>query len=370
MQALFVALQQKSSPGPRRPPRAPLAPRLRAVAGVVTMRPAMQVFSNPHPTQALPAGHRFPMSKYGLLQAQVAQALASGCSDLRLQTAQPATEGELALVHTPDHIGAVLGGTLSAAAQREIGFPWSAGMVQRSLGSVGATIGAARAALAEGVACQLAGGTHHAQADKGSGFCVFNDVAVAGRLMQAEAHRLHRRALPLWVIDLDVHQGNGTAAIFQDDPTVFTLSLHGARNFPFRKVAGSLDVDLPDGCTDAPYLAALDTALVDAWQRQLQGGQRPGLAFFYLAGADPHEGDRLGRLKLTADGLAERDRRVLAWLGRHRVPVAVVMAGGYGHDIHTTVALQWHTVQLCRQAWQAWQGGDSRPDGPPGQSRP
>ena len=315
-----------------------------------TIGATMQVFSNPHLSLALPAGHRFPMSKYSLLDGRVAAEIPG----LRLQATKLASEGELALAHTPDYIRAVLHGSLSAAAQREIGFPWSAAMVQRSLGSVGATIAAARAALGEGVAAQLAGGTHHAQADKGSGFCVFNDVAVAGRLMQAEAHRLHRRALPLWVIDLDVHQGDGTAAIFQDDPTVFTLSLHGGRNFPFRKVASDLDVDLPDGCTDAPYLAALDTALDQAWQRMSASGRRPGLAF-YLAGADPHEGDRLGRLKLSAAGLAERDRRVLALLGRHRVPVAVLMAGGYGHDIHTTVALQFATVRLAQQAWAARQ---------------
>ena len=314
-----------------------------------TIGATMQVFSNPHLSLALPAGHRFPMSKHSLLHGRVAAEITGLC----LQTTELASEGELALAHTPDYISAVLNGTLPAAAQREIGFPWSPAMVQRSLGSVGATIAAARAALGEGVAAQLAGGTHHAQADKGSGFCVFNDVAVAGRLMQAEAHRLHRQALPLWVIDLDVHQGNGTAAIFQDDPTVFTLSLHGARNFPFRKVAGDLDVELPDGCTDAPYLAALDAALHQAWQRMGQAGRRPGLAF-YLAGADPHQDDRLGRLKLSADGLAERDRRVFAMLGRHRVPVVVVMAGGYGYDIDTTVALQLHTVRLALQAHAAW----------------
>ena len=320
-----------------------------------TIGAKMQVFSNPHLSLAMPAGHRFPMSKYTLLHGRVVAEIAG----LRLQTTELASEGELALAHSPDYISAVLHGTLSAAAQREIGFPWSAPMVQRSLGSVGATIAAARAALADGVAAQLAGGTHHAMADKGSGFCVFNDVAVAGRLMQAEAHRQRRCALPLWVIDLDVHQGNGTAAIFQDDPTVFTLSLHGARNFPFRKVASDLDVDLPDGCTDAPYLAALDDALAQAWQRQQWAGRRPGLAF-YLAGADPHEGDRLGRLKLSSAGLAERDRRVLAVLGKHQVPVAVLMAGGYGHDIHATVAVQLCTVQLAQQAWAAWQAAAGR----------
>ncbi len=315
------------------------------------MRHTMQVFSNHHHTLDLPAGHRFPSPKYALLHAQVV----AHCSGLRLADAAAASDGELALAHTPDYISAVLQGTLSAAAQREIGFPWSERMVARSLRSVGATIAAARAALQDGVALQLAGGTHHAQADKGSGFCVFNDVAVAGRLMQAEVYRMQRRGLRLWVIDLDVHQGNGTAAIFQGDTSVFTLSLHGARNFPFRKVAGDLDVDLPDGCADAPYLAALSHALGQAWTRQLSRGGPPGLAF-YLAGADPHEGDRLGRLKLTDAGMAARDQLVFDTLRQHRVPVAVVMAGGYGHNIHTTVAVQLRTVQLAQAAHAAWQG--------------
>jgi acetoin utilization deacetylase AcuC-like enzyme len=309
----------------------------------------MQVFSNDRFSIALPAGHRFPMPKYRLLRERV-EAEVGG---LRLQEADPATDGELALVHAPDYVTAVAEGTLSAAAQREIGFPWSERMVERSRRSVGATIAAARAALAEGVSAQLAGGTHHASADKGSGYCVFNDVAVAARLMQAEWHRRHRRLLRVWVIDLDVHQGNGTAAIFRDDPTVFTLSLHGAKNFPFRKEPGDLDVELPDGCADAEYLAALDGALAEAWQRQ--AAAPPGLAF-YLAGADPHEGDRLGRLALTAAGLAERDRRVFRCLAAHHVPVAVTMAGGYGHDIAVTVGIQVETVRAALAAWQAWPG--------------
>ena len=309
----------------------------------------MQVFSNDRFSIALPAGHRFPMPKYRLLRERVEAEL----SGLRLQEADPATDGELALAHTPDYVTAVAEGTLSAAAQREIGFPWSERMVERSRRSVGATIAAARAALAEGVSAQLAGGTHHASADKGSGYCVFNDVAVAARLMQAEWHRRHRRLLRVWVIDLDVHQGNGTAAIFRDDPTVFTLSLHGAKNFPFRKEPGDLDVELPDGCGDAEYLAALDAALAEAWRRQ--AAEPPGLAF-YLAGADPHEGDRLGRLALTAAGLLERDRRVFQHLAAHQVPAAVTMAGGYGHDIGVTVGIQLDTVRAARAAWQAWPG--------------
>ena len=297
----------------------------------------------------LPEGHSFPMPKYRLLREAVQATL----PQVRLEQAPAATDGELALAHEPGWITAVAEGTLSAAQQREIGFPWSPRMVERSRRSVGATIAAARTALLgdEGVAANLAGGTHHAYAHKGSGYCVFNDVAVAARLMQAEWHRAHRALLRVMVIDLDVHQGNGTASIFQDDPTVFTLSLHGAKNFPFRKEASDLDVELPDGCTDAPYLAALDDALERAWARQQMA--RPGLAF-YLAGADPHEDDRLGRLKLTAHGLAERDRRVLAWLQAHGVPVALSMAGGYGRDIHTTVAIQRHTLELASQHWSAW----------------
>ena len=255
----------------------------------------MQAFSSDHFVLPLPAGHRFPMPKYRLLRERI-----EGEPGIRLREAPPASEGELALAHEPAYISAVFEGTLPAALQREIGFPWSERMVERSRRSVGATIAAARAALAEGVAANLAGGTHHAQADKGGGYCVFNDVAVAARLMQAEWHRRHGSAVPglrVAVIDLDVHQGNGTAAIFRDDPTVFTLSLHGAKNFPFRKEASDLDVELPDGCSDAPYLAALDQALAESWRRQQAAGA-PGLAF-YLAGADPHEGDRLGRL-LTA----------------------------------------------------------------------
>jgi acetoin utilization deacetylase AcuC-like enzyme len=304
----------------------------------------------------LPPGHTFPMSKYRLLRESVEATL----PQLRLSEALPASDGELALAHDPAWIGAVAEGTTTTAQQREIGFPWSEPMVERSRRSVGATIAAARAALfdGEGVAANLAGGTHHAHAHKGSGFCVFNDVAVAARLMQAEWHRHgtgggRRSLLRVFVIDLDVHQGNGTASIFRDDPTVFTLSLHGANNFPFRKEASDIDVELPDGCTDEPYLAALDRALAQAWARQRAAP--PGLAF-YLAGADPHENDRLGRLKVSAEGLAERDRRVFAALLERRIPVAVTMAGGYGRDLAQTVAIQRRTLELAFESWAAWRG--------------
>ncbi len=310
----------------------------------------------------LPPGHSFPMSKYRLLR----EAAEATLPMVRVTPAEPASEGELALAHAPAWISAVLHGTTTAAQQREIGYAWSPQMAERARRSVGATIMAARCALfgdvgdvdgagaGEGVAANLAGGTHHAYAHKGSGYCVFNDVAVAARLMQAEWHRRRPnllRVLRVIVIDLDVHQGNGTAAIFGDDSTVFTLSLHGARNFPFRKEAGDLDLDLPDGCTDGPYLEALDAALATAWQRHPDGP--PGLAF-YLAGADPHENDRLGRLKITAAGLAERDHRVLAALRERRIPVALSMAGGYGRELAQTVAIQRRTLELACDSWQAW----------------
>ena len=320
----------------------------------------MRAFHSDHFVLPLPSGHTFPMAKYALLREAVQGTL----PEVRLQEAPAATDGELALAHEPAWVSAVVEGTLTAAQQREIGFPWTSQMVERSRRSVGASIAAARVALlgGEGVAANLAGGTHHAYAYKGSGYCVFNDVAVAARLMQAEWHRQHRHgpALRVLVIDLDVHQGNGTAAIFQRDDSVFTLSLHGARNFPFRKEASDLDVDLPDGCADEDYLQSLEAALAQVDQRMQHAP--PGLAF-YLAGADPHENDRLGRLKLTEEGLAERDRRVLAWLGRRRVPVALSMAGGYGRDLPVTVRIQARTLALACEAWRRWSASTAQSAG-------
>ncbi len=311
----------------------------------------MQAFHADPFVLPLPPGHRFPMSKYRLLREQL-----EGLPGLQLCQALPASDGELALVHTPGYLSAVVDGTLSAAQQREIGFPWSEAMVERARRSVGATISAARAALATGLATNVAGGTHHAMADKGGGYCVFNDAAVAARLMQAEWHRQHRRLLRVAIVDLDVHQGNGSASIFADDPTVFTLSLHGAKNFPFRKERSDLDVDLPDGCGDAAYLRALDDALTVLWRRH--EGAPPGM-IFYLAGADPHEGDRLGRLKLTTAGLAERDRRVLAAARERRIPVALSMAGGYGRVVDDTVQVHLGTIRAAVESWRQWNNAAS-----------
>lgn len=305
----------------------------------------MDVFYATQFVLPLPPGHRFPTAKYQLLRDR----LAVERPEIRLQHADAASEGELALAHSPAYIKAISDGSISPQAMREIGFPWSEAMAERARRSVGATIAACRAAFRDGVAGNIAGGTHHACADKGGGFCVFNDAAVAARLLQAEWGRSQARPLRVAVIDLDVHQGNGTARIFQGDPTVFTLSIHGQKNFPFRKEAGDLDVELPDGCRDDEYLQALELALADLERRF-----EPGLVI-YLAGADPHEGDRLGRLKLSWDGLEARDRRVFDWVFQRRIPLAFAMAGGYGVRIEDTVRVQLNTFRVAAQYWQRWQ---------------
>ena len=300
----------------------------------------MHAFYADHFVLPLPEGHWFPMGKY----ARLRERLVAELPEVHMHEALPASRDELALVHAPDYIDAVATGTLSAAAQREIGFPWSPAMAERARRSVGATLQACRSALNGGwVAANLAGGTHHAYASKGSGFCVFNDFAVAARLMQRETPGLR-----VAIIDLDVHQGNGTAAIFAQDPTVFTLSLHGAKNFPFRKEPSDLDVELPDGCADAAYLEALEHAL-DELARRFE----PDLVL-YLAGADPHEGDRLGRLKLSFDGLEARDRRVMDWAWQRRLPLAFAMGGGYGHDLEATVQVQLNTYRTALEYASHW----------------
>lgn len=306
----------------------------------------MQVFYADQFVLPLPEGHRFPMGKYSRLR----EALEQQVPGLRLGQAPRASDGELALAHTPGYIEAISTGRIDPQILREIGFPWSEAMAERARRSVGATVSACRAAMREGVAANIAGGTHHARSDRGGGFCVFNDAAVAARLMQAEWRRQHgARPFGVAVIDLDVHQGNGTARIFRDDPSVFTLSMHGQKNFPFRKEPSDLDVDLPDGCRDDAYLNALEIALDDL-DRQFS----PGLVI-YLAGADPHEGDRLGRLKLTWDGLEARDRRVMDWAWQRRLPLAFAMAGGYGHRIEDTVTAQVNTYRVAVEYWRRWQ---------------
>ena len=272
------------------------------------------------------------MKKYRMLREAVARCLPT----VEFAEAPHTTDGVLALAHHPHYIRDVVTGTLTPQAQKSIGFPWSPEMVERSRRSTGATIAACRAALLDGVAVNLAGGTHHAQSDRGEGFCVFNDAAIAARLMQAERH-----VARVAIIDLDVHQGNGTAAILARDESVFTLSLHGEHNYPFIKAVSDLDVALPDGTQDDAYLAALKTALATMFDRF-----SPQL-IIYLAGADPHEGDRLGRLKLSLQGLAARDHQVMQAARAHGLPVAIAMAGGYGKNIDDTVAAHLQTVRIA-----------------------
>ena len=292
----------------------------------------MKAFYSDHFVLPLPAGHRFPMSKYRLLREAVEQ-----CDDIELIEAAAATDAQILLAHDPRYLQRVLRGELTPAEQREIGFPWSPAMVERSRRSAGATIGACRAALTDGVAVNLAGGTHHAYRDHGSGFCVFNDVAIAARTLQREA----KDPLNVAVIDLDVHQGDGTASILRNDSTIFTLSLHGERNYPFRKQQSDLDVALPDGCDDAYYLEQLRAAIGQLTER-IQAD-----FIVYLAGADPHESDRLGRLKLTSSGMRERDSIVMNFARVNGLPLAIVMAGGYSTDIQTIVDIHFQTVRMA-----------------------
>ena len=283
----------------------------------------------------LPAGHRFPMEKYARLREALLAGSEFTVADFHLP--HPASDEELARAHDPGYIHRVAAGLLTETEQKAIGFPWSAGMVERSRRSAGATLAACRAAIEDGVAANLAGGTHHAHRDRGEGFCVFNDAAVAARAMQAEG-----RARRVLVVDCDVHQGNGTATILADDDSIYTLSLHGARNFPFTKAASDLDVELPDRCGDDAYLARLDWALATAFD-----SARPDLVI-YLAGADPYHDDRFGRLGLTFAGLAERDRRVFVRCREQGIPVAVAMAGGYARQIDDTVAIHCTTIRLAQ----------------------
>jgi acetoin utilization deacetylase AcuC-like enzyme len=270
------------------------------------------------------------MEKYRMLREGVA---ALG-RDLLL-VPEPATDTDLLRVHDADYVARVSEGRLDRSEIRRIGFPWSHELVERSRRSVGGTMAAARAALVDGVAANLAGGTHHAFAHRGEGFCVFNDVAVAVRALQADG-----QAARAAVVDLDVHQGNGTAAIFRGDATVFTASVHGANNFPFRKEDGDLDVELPDGTGDGPFLDAVSLA-VDAALKA-----RPDIVF-YLAGADAHEGDRLGRLAVSREGLARRDELVLDAFTARGIPVAVVMAGGYGTRVEDTVEIHLASISAA-----------------------
>jgi acetoin utilization deacetylase AcuC-like enzyme len=300
----------------------------------------MRAFYCDHFVLPLPEGHRFPMAKYRLLRERVLADGIIAAPDLLEPAA--ADWDALRRVHTDAYVDGVAHGTLPRETQRRIGFPWSPAMVERARRSVGGTIAAARVALEEGTAANLAGGTHHSFADRGEGFCVFNDIAVAARVLIDE-----RRITRALVVDLDVHQGNGTAAIFAHDPAVFTFSVHGASNFPFHKEISDLDVPLPDGTTDDEYLAVVAKHLP-----ALMAQHRPDLVF-YLAGADPYEGDRLGKLKLTIDGLRARDALVFATCHTAGLPVAISMGGGYAPDIDAIVRIHANTLREARESARA-----------------
>jgi acetoin utilization deacetylase AcuC-like enzyme len=295
----------------------------------------MRLFPSDRYPLPLPEGHRFPAAKYGLLRRRLEAHAAAGAA-LEFVEPHAATDEELLRVHDRGYVGRVFSGTLTRDEQRRIGFPWSEPLVERSLRSTGAAIDAAAAAVEDGVAASLAGGTHHAGTSWGEGFCVFNDTAVATREMQARGAA--RRVL---ILDCDVHQGNGTAEIFATDPTVFTMSIHGARNFPLRKHPSSLDVPLDDGTDDDVYLAALAPAVVESFDRG-----RPDLVF-YIAGADPYEHDRLGRLRLTKQGLVDRDRLVLHAARAAGVPLAIVLGGGYSADLDAIVDIHAATMLIA-----------------------
>jgi acetoin utilization deacetylase AcuC-like enzyme len=284
----------------------------------------------------LPDGHRFPMAKYALLREAV---LAEGLvAPERLHDPERAAREDVLRVHTPEYVAHIEQGTLPALEQRRIGLPWSELFVERAFRVVQGTIEASEAALKHGVAMNLAGGTHHAFPDRGEGFCTFNDVAIAIRRLQALG-RVRRVA----VVDLDVHQGNGTHGCFAGDSDVYTFSMHGAKNFPFHKVPGTRDVELADGTGDDEYLSLLAEHLPEVLREA-----RPDLVV-YLSGADPHEGDKLGRLKLTFEGLQRRDMLVVSTCREVGLPVCATMSGGYGHDVRDTVAVHVNTVRVLRE---------------------
>jgi len=292
----------------------------------------LKAFYADHYVLPLPAGHRFPMEKYKKLRDLVSQ-----LDGVQLENAPTITDTQILYAHDASYLIKVLQGSLSPQEQREIGFPWSTQMVERSRRSAGATLAASKTALKEGIAANLAGGTHHAYRNRGSGFCVFNDSAIAARALQKEIHPKLRVA----IIDLDVHQGNGTASILENDSTIFTFSIHGENNFPFTKEVSDLDIGLPDNTGDDFYLTALHQGL-----EILNTRFKPDF-IIYVAGADPHEGDRLGKLSISTDGMRQRDECVFQFGLDRQIPLAFSMAGGYGKEIQSTVDVHFQTIQTA-----------------------
>lgn len=298
-----------------------------------------RVFYCDHYGIPLPPAHRFPTAKYRMLRD-----LLSADGRFEFERAPLADPGIIGLAHDAGYVRNFLEGTIAPEAMRRIGFPWSEGLVKRTLASVGGTLGASCEALAHGWGGNLAGGTHHAFRSEGSGFCVFNDMAVAIQWLRSEG-RIRRAA----IVDLDVHQGDGTAHIFRDDPAVFTLSVHSRRNFPFRKQLSRLDVELEDRTGDDDYLRALDLALPQVFAFE------PDIVF-YQSGVDGLAFDSLGRLALTHDGLRERDRRVMAAASSHGAPLVVTLGGGYSNPIEHTVEAHANTFRTAIDAFDIGRG--------------
>jgi acetoin utilization deacetylase AcuC-like enzyme len=288
----------------------------------------MRAFAHDVFTYPLPPGHRFPLAKYRLVRE------GAEAAGIDVRPARAATRGELELAHAPEYVDRVEAGELARREELALGLPWSPALVERARRATAATVLAAEAALEDGAAANVGGGTHHAFPASGRGFCVFNDVVVAARALR-RAGRVRR----VLVVDLDVHQGDGTHAAFADDAETFTFSVNGFRNYPFRRVPGDLELELPDGTRDDEYLSGLARLLPQAVARARAD------VCFYLAGADPYEGDRLGRLALTMDGLATRDGLVRDTLRRAGVPVCLTLAGGYADPIQDTVAINLSSLQ-------------------------
>lgn len=295
------------------------------------MRPGpIQLYYADHHEVSLPQGHRFPMSKYRMVRERL-----SDWPTLSQAQAPQITTQELMLAHEPDYVTRFIEGTLDARAMRHIGLPWSPALVARTLAACGGTLAGAHAALKSGIGGNLAGGTHHAFADHGEGFCVFNDQVVAIKALRAQGY-----TSKIAVVDLDVHQGNGTAAMLNDDERCWTLSIHGARNYPFRKVPSSRDIGLEDQCGDQAYLDALIPALEEVWRWE------PSL-IFYQAGVDALATDTLGRLAMTHQGLIERDRLVLMGAHRRNIPIVLTLGGGYAKPIEDSVQAYTHTYEVA-----------------------
>ena len=298
----------------------------------------MNVFYSPKYYATIGDNHTFPIRKFELVRDKLLDEGTLQASEIVEPT--PVERDVLLLVHTEDYVDRLCNGTLSAKELRRLGLPWSESLVQRSFYAVGGTVGASTVALGKGYASNLAGGTHHAFADRGEGFCVFNDVAVAIRSLRHKGLIKHAA-----IVDLDVHQGNGTATIFAEDPDTFTLSIHGANNYPLFKVRSALDIELPDKTTDAPYLETLATNISAAF------ANAPDIVF-YLAGADPFEGDKLGRLGLSIEGLRARDEFVLRQCFDREVPVVTVMSGGYGKELANTVEIHCNTIRAVKKVFE------------------